>query len=1322
MFRLHSLRSLICGRRLSGVRTSRRQRFQPRLELLEDRLVPTVFTVNPTDVSNNGGGTTGGLVWAINQANANGQNNTIELAAKSTYDLTAVNNFWYGPNGLPAISDASGGGHSLTIDGNGATIERNASAPAFRLFYVSGGLDTLPAGQLTLNDLTLENGLAQGGKGGGGVFGGGGGAGLGGAIYNQGILGLDGVTLTANTASGGAGGSSNSENGFGGGGGLGGDGGNGAGSGVQDVGGGGGGFSTQGGQSATNSIPGQGGPGINGNEGGSPGAAGAFGGGGGGGNEYGASFSYAGNGGIGGGGGGAGDSGLTNKHGNGGFGGGGGGQGNGGFGGGGGGFNGLAGFGGGAGDFYTGGGGAGFGGALFNDSGSTSLTNCVLDLNTAKGGAAVNNFFGAASGSGSAYGGAIFNLNGDVTLTDSALISNTIALVHGAGNQAGGAVYNLADGADATINVTSSVLAASIGGSDVASSSLDSHVASVNQINKANPVITWATPAAITFGTSLSSTQLDATANVAGSFMYIPAAGTLLSAGTQTLAACFTPTDTTDYNTVWTTVALTVNKAAPGLSWTPPAAITYGTLLSATQLDATAAALGGGTFTYTPAAGTELTGGVQTLSVTFQPADSADYNSATATVPLTVNQAVPLITWPPEPAPILAGIPLSPKQLDASASVTGTFSYSPSLGTGLPAGVQTLTVTFTPANNTDYTTATASVPITVLGLPTVTWSTPASITYGTLLSSDQLDATADIPGTFTYTPGNLALLPAGDQTLSVTFVPTDTDYVSETATVTLTVNQAAPTITWPAPAAIAYGTALSSVQLDASADVPGTFTYTPAVGAVLSAGSQTLSVSFQPADSADYSAVNSTVPLAVNLVTPSITWSTPAPITFGTALSAAQLDAVASVPGTFTYSPQAGTVPGAGVPTLTATFQPTDSTDFSPVSVSVPLDVRRAVPIVTWPATTAITYGTPLSAAQLDATASVPGTFTYGPEAGTILPVGTRTLLVTFNPNDTADNYPVSASVTLTVNKATPVITWADPDPIIVGTRLSREQLDATANTAGTFTYTPSRGQALKAGFGETLNVTFTPADKSDYTTATASVPIDALPIGASRSPGGVLYVAGKLTTPNITVQLSQNTVIVNLHNSSPSFQTSLTGLTELVVYGRADHQSITVGPNLLLPAILFAGDGDAAQVQGGGGPTVEVGGTGSGDILIGGLGRNILIAGLSNAQLVELPGRPPLASSGAGSILIGGYTTADNDLSTLEAALAEWSSTDSYATRTAALANTFNTATVLDNGVSNIVRGNGNTAADWFFAKLNGSSADTLLGAGTGDIVTALT
>ena len=77
--------------------------------------------------------------------------------------------------------------------------------------------------------------------------------------------------------------------------------------------------------------------------------------------------------------------------------------------------------------------------------------------------------------------------------------------------------------------------------------------------------------------------------------------------------------------------------------------------------------------------------------------------------------------------------------------------------------------------------------------PQVDWVTPAPITYGTALSAKQLNATASIPGAFAYSPLPGTVLPAGSDTLSVTFTPTDTtDYTTATDSVLLTVDPAPP--------------------------------------------------------------------------------------------------------------------------------------------------------------------------------------------------------------------------------------------------------------------------------------------------------------------------------------------------------------------------------------------------------------------------------------------------------------------------------------------------------------------------------------------------
>ena len=101
-------------------------------------------------------------------------------------------------------------------------------------------------------------------------------------------------------------------------------------------------------------------------------------------------------------------------------------------------------------------------------------------------------------------------------------------------------------------------------------------------IGQATPVITWANPAAVVYGTALGISQLNATASVPGLFVYTPAAGSIPGAGTDTLSVSFTPTDTTDYTSVTKTVQLTVNQSTPVITWPNPASISYGTALSNT--------------------------------------------------------------------------------------------------------------------------------------------------------------------------------------------------------------------------------------------------------------------------------------------------------------------------------------------------------------------------------------------------------------------------------------------------------------------------------------------------------------------------------------------------------------------------------------------------------------------------------------------------------------------------------------------------------------------------------------------------------------------
>jgi hypothetical protein len=74
----------------------------------------------------------------------------------------------------------------------------------------------------------------------------------------------------------------------------------------------------------------------------------------------------------------------------------------------------------------------------------------------------------------------------------------------------------------------------------------------------------------------------------------------------------------------------------------------------------------------------------------------------------------------------------------------------------------------------------------------------------------------------------------------------------------------APTITWTPPKMMRVTEALSGKQLNAYANVPGAFVYTPAAGTTLSVGDgQTLSLVFTPHDTAKFSTANATAQIDV---------------------------------------------------------------------------------------------------------------------------------------------------------------------------------------------------------------------------------------------------------------------------------------------------------------------------------------------------------------------------------------------------------------------------------------------------------------------------
>ncbi|MEI9967982.1 MAG: glycoside hydrolase family 44 protein [Terracidiphilus sp.] len=141
-------------------------------------------------------------------------------------------------------------------------------------------------------------------------------------------------------------------------------------------------------------------------------------------------------------------------------------------------------------------------------------------------------------------------------------------------------------------------------------------------VNKATPTVSaWPTASAITYGQTLASSALSGgSAAVGGTFTWTTPT-ILPSGGTPSESVTFTPTDTTDYNTVAGSVSVTVNTAAPTVTVTPGSS----SIAVTSPLSVTVSASGGAGTTM-PTGSVTLSGGGYTSSSTTLTNGSAQIN------------------------------------------------------------------------------------------------------------------------------------------------------------------------------------------------------------------------------------------------------------------------------------------------------------------------------------------------------------------------------------------------------------------------------------------------------------------------------------------------------------------------------------------------------------------------------------------------------------------------------------------------------------------------------------------------------------------------
>jgi hypothetical protein len=577
---------------------------------------------------------------------------------------------------------------------------------------------------------------------------------------------------------------------------------------------------------------------------------------------------------------------------------------------------------------------------------------------------------------------------------------------------------------------------------------------------------------------------------------------------------------------------LTIGKATPAITWTAPAAVTYGTALTATQLDATANVPG--TFTYTPNAGSVLAAGTQTLTVAFTPTDAVDYAAASAATTITVNRA-PLTATADDKSKVY-GTQNAPLTISFSGFVNGdtpSSITSPAISTAAttssPIGTYPITLSGGSAANYTLTLVDGTLTVTAAAVtfefsptqfvynaapqaPAVTPSDPAATFTLSYVSQP------DTPDWAQYGPSSAPPTNAAAYTVTATA----TGNYSGTTSATFVIARKPVIWTW-APRAFDYD-GMPHVPTLTPNDPQTTFELLEVTG-VTDAGTPqqevtgTVIPSIDPETEAGnyFNAVNATgnfindpAPLG-GAATQLLPWRIkPAPLTV-TADDQARVYGVANPPLTISYS---GFVNGetpavfTTLPTATTSADATSNpgsypivasggvaANYSLTYVNGTLTIGQATPVLSWSAPAPIVYGTALDSTQLNATASVPGSFAYTPAAGTVLPVGNHTLTAVFTPSDTTDYTSATIATTLEVDPATLTVT-AD----------NQTRIYDTPNPVLTFQY---------SGFvnGDTPSALTTAPTASTTATITSSVGNYPITVGGGAAANYVFkYVAGNLS------------------------------------------------------------------------------------------------------------------------------------------------------------------------------------------------------------------
>jgi hypothetical protein len=634
--------------------------------------------------------------------------------------------------------------------------------------------------------------------------------------------------------------------------------------------------------------------------------------------------------------------------------------------------------------------------------------------------------------------------------------------------------------------------------------------------------------------------------------------------GTYPIVPVATGTNLGDYTVVYNNGTLTVGQATLTVTAANASRI-YGSPNPVFSASATGA-VNGDTFTFseTTAAAAASPVGTYPIVPVATGTNLSDYAVVYNNGTLTVGQATLTVTAANATRTYGAANPtFSASAAGAVNGDTFTLTESTTATATSPVGTYPIVPVATGTNLSDYTVVYNNGTLTVGQATLTVTAANANRTYGAANQTFSASATGAVNGdTFTFTESTTATAASPVGTYPIVPVATGTnlsDYAVVYNNGTLTIGQATLTVT-AANASRVYGVANPTFSASAAGAVNGdTFTFTESTPATTMSlvGTYPIVPVATGINLSDYAVIYVDGTLTIGQATPSITWANPAPVVYGTALGIAQLDATASAPGSLVYTPAAGTIPQAGNDTLSVTFTPTDSIDYTTVTKSVQLTVNQATPVITWANPANIIYGTALSNIQLDATANVDGTFVYTPPAGTEFMVGSHQLSVTFTPTDLADYNTATKTVSINVTQATLTVAannfsrlYGTPNPTFTGSVTGAQNGDTftesfsnsatTLSTVGQYPIIPSVAGTNLADYTQvvqngTLSITKAPAITTT-TLSTTNIAYD-LPVTVSAT------VASTTTgTPTGTVSFFDNGTPLGtgtLSNGATSYTTT---------------------------------------------------------------------------------------------------------------------------------------------------------------------------------------